>query len=133
MSPAKSSSKKRKRDESPSHELTVELSSTKTGKGGPYLSEYRCTVSLSWVPITVAVSYPAVTAPESTAFKCYARKKSKILDDPKHGKQADPNDDILLAGETDVVEFMTNEAETERAADSGSQYVPDFSVLHSES
>ncbi|KAJ2923265.1 hypothetical protein H1R20_g13827, partial [Candolleomyces eurysporus] len=38
MSAAKSSSKKRKRDESPSHELTVELSRTKTGKGGPHLT-----------------------------------------------------------------------------------------------
>jgi DNA-directed RNA polymerase I subunit RPA49 len=70
-----------------------------------------------------AVSYPAVKPPESTAFKCYARKKSKNLE---HGNQAEPKDDILLAGETDVVEFMTNEAETERAADSGSQYVPGF-------
>ncbi|RXW15637.1 hypothetical protein EST38_g10210, partial [Candolleomyces aberdarensis] len=110
MSAAKSSSQKRKRDESPSRELTIELSSTKTGKGGPYL-----------------ISYPAVTAPESTAFKCYARKKSKNSDDPKHGKQAEPNDDILLAGETDVVEFMTNEAETDRAADSGSHY---FLAVH---
>lgn len=46
MSAAKSSSKKRKRDDSPSRELTVELSGTKTGKGGPYLSEYRCIVSV---------------------------------------------------------------------------------------
>ncbi|KAJ2915099.1 hypothetical protein MD484_g5302, partial [Candolleomyces efflorescens] len=107
MSAAKSSSRKRKRDDSPTRELTVELSSTKTGKGGPYL-----------------ISYPAVTPPESTAFKCYARKKSKNLE---HGIQAEPNDDILLAGETDVVEFMTNEAETERAADSGSQY---FLAVH---
>ncbi|EAU87662.1 Rpa49 subunit specific to nuclear RNA polymerase I [Coprinopsis cinerea okayama7 len=106
MSTNKSSSKKRKRDASPSSTLTFELSSSKQTKGGPFL-----------------VNYPVVKAPEKTAFNCYANKKQKTSGDAEDERQ----NDILLAGETETVEFMTNEDETYRVAQGGCHY---FIALH---
>lgn len=92
--------KKRKRDASPPRETTIGISDAKQGKGGPYL-----------------ISYPAVEAPPNTAFKCYAKKKSKV-ENP-----SEVDEGIMLVGETDAVEFMTNEEETERASEGGCQYL----------
>ncbi|KAF5326627.1 hypothetical protein D9611_000864 [Ephemerocybe angulata] len=104
MSAIKSSHKKRKRDESPTREVTIGVSDAKPGKGGPYL-----------------VSYPAVTAPADTAFNRYAKKKSKSATQNRPSSEVD--DGILLAGETETVEFMTNEEETGRASEGGCQYL----------
>jgi DNA-directed RNA polymerase I subunit RPA49 len=108
-------SKKRKRDESPTRETAIGISSTKPGKGGPYLS--GCDLVLGRPGLTyVSVSYPAVEAPSTTAFKCYAKKQSKVAN------PTEVDDGIMLVGETDAVEFMTNEEETERASEGGCQY-----------
>jgi DNA-directed RNA polymerase I subunit RPA49 len=66
------------------------------------------------------VNYPVVQAPPKTSFKCYAKKKPKTL---VEGETAQV-DDFLLAGETETVEFVTNEDETARVAESGCQYAP---------
>ncbi|KAF9526022.1 Rpa49 subunit specific to nuclear RNA polymerase I [Crepidotus variabilis] len=92
---SKSGSKKRKRDESP--ESRFELSSSVSGKIGPLL-----------------VSYPAVQAPESTAFKCYSRKRSKNDEEEQN---------LLVVGETSSVEFVSNEDECRRVAESGCRYL----------
>lgn len=108
--------KKRKRDASPPRETTIGISDAKPGKGGPYLSEYGVEQG-SRRRLTIAlVSYPAVEAPPNTAFKCYAKKKSKV-ENP-----SEVDEGIMLVGETDAVEFMTNEEETERASEGGCQY-----------
>jgi DNA-directed RNA polymerase I subunit RPA49 len=112
-------SKKRKRDESPTRETTIGISSAKPGKGGPYLSECRLDVVMSGLNV-VSVSYPAVEAPPTTAFKRYAKKKSKV-ENP-----TEVDDGIMLVGETDAVEFITNEEETERASEGGCQYACAF-------
>lgn len=108
-------SKKRKRDESPARETTIAISSAKPGKGGPYLSGFDLVVVRPGL-IFVSVSYPAVEAPSTTAFKCYAKKKSKVVN------PTEVDEGIMLVGETDAVEFMTNEEETERASEGGCQY-----------
>ncbi|PPQ98682.1 hypothetical protein CVT24_003309 [Panaeolus cyanescens] len=92
--------KKRKRDSSPEPRFVVSTSSL--GKTGPLL-----------------VSYPAVSPPQSTHFKCYARKKSKT--EAEDGKEDQRN--LLVVGETKAVEFTTNDEETQKAADSGCRYL----------
>lgn len=61
------------------------------------------------------VSYPGVRPPPSTGFRCY-RKKAKTTAEPNGG-------DLIVAGETDAVEFETNEEETRRVAQSGCRYL----------
>ncbi|KAF8901069.1 RNA polymerase I associated factor, A49-like protein [Gymnopilus junonius] len=92
-------SKKRKRDASP--EAQFKLSQPVTGKVGPLL-----------------VSYPALEVPSTTHFKCYSRKKSKTKEDGTEAEQ-----DFLVVGETKSVEFVSNEEETRKAADSGCHYL----------
>ncbi|KAJ7854941.1 Rpa49 subunit specific to nuclear RNA polymerase I [Mycena olivaceomarginata] len=98
-----SSLKKRKREASPAGEIAFKLAphSVAPGEVGPVL-----------------VSFPAMDAPPSTAFRCY-RKKMKTSAD------ANPDEPAILtvAGETDAVEFESNEEETRRVADAGCRYV----------
>ncbi|PPQ90265.1 hypothetical protein CVT25_013090 [Psilocybe cyanescens] len=100
MSTAKAASKKRKRDSNP--EAHFELSESSTAKVGPLL-----------------VSYPALQAPLSTPFQCYSRKRSKRT----AGKDGEEDEEIFVAGETDSVEFVTNEEETRKAAEAGCRYL----------
>ncbi|KAH7872667.1 Rpa49 subunit specific to nuclear RNA polymerase I [Lentinula edodes] len=99
------SSKKRKRDD-PSHEsLSFELdpsSSTGTTASGPLLG-----------------TFPALQAPKDTPFKCYGRKKAKKDKDDDGGKY----EHTLVVGEASAVEFISNEEESKRAADSGCSYL----------
>ncbi|KAH9476998.1 DNA-directed RNA polymerase I subunit rpa49 [Psilocybe cubensis] len=96
MSVAKAISKKRKRDSNP--EAHFELSKPAPAKVGPIL-----------------VSYPALQAPPATPFQCYSRKKSK--------RGGEDEEEFIVAGETDTVEFATNEDESRRASESGCRYL----------
>ncbi|KAJ7057983.1 Rpa49 subunit specific to nuclear RNA polymerase I [Mycena amicta] len=89
-------SRKRKREPSPAREIAFKLSthSVPPNQVGPVL-----------------VNFPALSAPSSTAFKCYLKKAKKS------------EDELLVVGETDAVEFESNEQETRRLADSGCYYV----------
>ncbi|KAH6904495.1 Rpa49 subunit specific to nuclear RNA polymerase I [Coprinopsis sp. MPI-PUGE-AT-0042] len=98
-----SGSRKRKRDDGSSQAVTFELSTSRPSKAGPFL-----------------VNYPVVQAPPKTNFKCYGKKKQKTQVEAE-SPQAD---EFLLAGETEAVEFVTNEDETARVAESGCQYAP---------
>ncbi|KAF4611652.1 hypothetical protein D9613_003821 [Agrocybe pediades] len=98
MSTAKSASKKRKREQSP--EAQFELAEPTTKKVGPLL-----------------ISYPALQAPASTSFQCYTRKKAKRVTDNES------EEDLLVVGETPTVEFVSNEEESRRAAESGCRYL----------
>ena len=64
-----------------------------------------------------SASYPVIQPPASTAFKCYSRKKSKTS-----GKD-DEEDDLLVVGETNSVEFISNEDECRRVANAGCRCV----------
>ncbi|KAF8192678.1 Rpa49 subunit specific to nuclear RNA polymerase I [Mycena galopus ATCC 62051] len=93
-----SSLKKRKREASPAREIAFKLASHSVAPSevGPVL-----------------VSFPALKVSPSTPFRCY-RKKMKTA----------ATDDILtVAGETDAVEFESNEEETRRVAGAGCRYV----------
>ncbi|KAJ7631990.1 Rpa49 subunit specific to nuclear RNA polymerase I [Mycena polygramma] len=97
-----SSLKKRKREASPARGIAFKVSSHSVAPNevGPVL-----------------VSFPALDAPPSTAFRCY-RKKIKT--------SADPNEEaglLTVAGETDAVEFESNDEETRRVAGAGCRYV----------
>ncbi|KAF8630259.1 hypothetical protein AX17_005445 [Amanita inopinata Kibby_2008] len=100
MSTAKSQSKKRKHDSiSKDSGVPLKLSTATPGKVGPVL-----------------VSYPALQPPPPTAFKCYARKKAKA-------EKTSESDDLLVVGETDAVEFVSNEEETKRVTQAGCKYL----------
>ncbi|KIK09570.1 hypothetical protein K443DRAFT_390225 [Laccaria amethystina LaAM-08-1] len=104
MSTAKSSSKKRKRSVSP-ESLLFRLSTSIPAQVGPLL-----------------VTYPALKAPSSTVFKCYARKKMKTKS--QENDTEDPKSQELLAvGETDSVEFVTNDSESRKVAGLGCHYL----------
>lgn len=62
------------------------------------------------------MSFPALEAPSTTAFKCYGRKKAKTKGKDEGGETKDLH---IIVGETDSVEFVTNEEESRRAADGG--------------
>ncbi|CAA7262088.1 unnamed protein product [Cyclocybe aegerita] len=98
MSTEKVVSKKRKRDES--LEARFELAGSGSGRVGPVL-----------------VSFPALEPPSSTAFKCYAQKRAKTA------KDAPDEDDMLVAGETPAVEFVSNEIESRKVAAAGCRYL----------
>ncbi|KAF5332926.1 hypothetical protein D9758_015956 [Tetrapyrgos nigripes] len=105
MSPASTSTKKRKRDDGGEREISLQLSSS----------------SSSIAP--VLVNFPAVEAPSSTPFQCYASKKAKTKDKEKDGEAA-KYDRLIVVGETPSVEFVTSEGETEKvAARSGTRYL----------
>ncbi|RDB23792.1 DNA-directed RNA polymerase I subunit rpa49 [Hypsizygus marmoreus] len=110
MSATKSGSKKRKRDVATSEGVTFELSASSSGSVGP-----------------VVVSFPALQAPPSTAFKCYAPKKSRTTTGKNEGKRNDKEDDveegITVVGETDDIEFISNEHESRKVANTGCRYL----------
>lgn len=121
MSTAKAASKKRKRDSNP--EAHFELSESSTAKVGPLLGTQSKLVQ-GWLShifffLILLVSYPALQAPLSTPFQCYSRKRSKRT----AGKDGEEDEEIFVAGETDSVEFVTNEEETRKAAEAGCRYV----------
>ncbi|KAG6811740.1 hypothetical protein H0H92_006005 [Tricholoma furcatifolium] len=98
----KSSSKKRKHDSISSDGVVVKLA-TPTAGVGPLL-----------------VNYPALQAPLSTPFSCYANKKAKS---EAAKAESTKEEDILVVGETEDVEFISNEGETKQVANSGCRYV----------
>ncbi|KAG6866334.1 hypothetical protein C0991_005801 [Blastosporella zonata] len=101
MSTAKSVSKKRKHESISSEGVVVKLAASTSGVG-PLL---------------------ALEAPSSTAFKCYANKKAKNESKQPEKAEISHEQDLLVVGETDDVEFISNEAESRRVADSGCRYV----------
>lgn len=58
-----------------------------------------------------AAAFPAIEVPATTAFKGYTKKK-----------KVDSASDVLLVGETDKVEYISNEGENKRAAETGCRY-----------
>lgn len=70
----------------------------------------------------LSVSYPSLQPPTNTAFRCYAPTKAKT-DSVDHGKKATDervdDQDLLLVGESDKVEFISTKEESQRAADAG--------------
>ncbi|KAF9034445.1 RNA polymerase I associated factor, A49-like protein [Hymenopellis radicata] len=63
------------------------------------------------------VSFPAVEAPQDTPFKCYAQKKRKSA---KEKDDANPSSSgMIVVGETDDMEFFSNEGENQEAEQSG--------------
>jgi DNA-directed RNA polymerase I subunit RPA49 len=69
------------------------------------------------------VSYPAVHAPVSTSFKCYSQKKPKTTNKTLTRDNDDAEaDELLVVGETKSVEFVSNEIESRKAANSGCRY-----------
>ncbi|KAJ7160998.1 Rpa49 subunit specific to nuclear RNA polymerase I [Mycena filopes] len=93
-----SSSKKRKRADSPAREVSFKVASHSVAPGevGPML-----------------VSFPSLDAPSTTPFRCY--KKSKHTPGDELG--------LTVAGETDAVDLESNEEETRRVAAAGCRYV----------
>ncbi len=67
------------------------------------------------------VSFPAVEAPQDTPFKCYAQKKRKSAEDKgKEKDDANPSSSgMIVVGETDDMEFFSNEGENREAEQSG--------------
>ncbi|KAG6868782.1 hypothetical protein C0993_010709 [Termitomyces sp. T159_Od127] len=105
MSTVKSSSKKRKHDSISSEGVVVKLAAPPSGVG-PLL-----------------VSYPALEAPPSTPFKCYANKKAKNEAKQPEKVEGANERNLLLVGETDDIEFISNEGESKKAAESGCRYL----------
>jgi DNA-directed RNA polymerase I subunit RPA49 len=64
-----------------------------------------------------SVSYPVIQPPASTSFKCYSRKKSKT------SVKDDEDEDLLVVGETNSVEFTSNEDECRKVANAGCRCV----------
>ncbi|KAF8225355.1 Rpa49 subunit specific to nuclear RNA polymerase I [Tricholoma matsutake] len=109
MATAKSVSKKRKRDSNSSEGLVFKLAAPSSSSLSPLL-----------------VSYPSLQPPTNTAFRCYAPTKAKT-DSVDHGKKATDervdDQDLLLVGESDKVEFISTKEESQRAADAGCRYI----------
>ncbi|KAF8626021.1 hypothetical protein AX15_005111 [Amanita polypyramis BW_CC] len=107
MSTLQSPSKKRKHDAiSKDSGVAFKLSSATPGKIGPVL-----------------VNYPALEAPPSTPFRCYARKKVKKASTAQDSDKIPDVEDILVVGETDSVEFVSNQDESKKAAQAGCRYL----------
>ena len=68
---------------------------------------------------SILAVFPALQAPPTTAFKCYSQ-----LQPTSQG------DDILLVGESSSIEFVSNEEESKKVADSGCLYVSLFFALN---
>lgn len=71
------------------------------------------------------MSFPAVEPPQDTAFKCYAQKKSKTAKPSEKDKDdAGPSTaGMLVVGETDDMEFFSNESENHEVEQSGCRCV----------
>ncbi|KAJ7452107.1 Rpa49 subunit specific to nuclear RNA polymerase I [Mycena galericulata] len=95
---ATSSAKKRKREDSPARDIAFKVSSH--------------SIALDQVG-PVLVSFPSLDAPPSVPFRCYRKK----------AKKSDEEGALIVAGETDAVEFESNEEETIRVASAGCRYV----------
>ncbi|KAF9078296.1 Rpa49 subunit specific to nuclear RNA polymerase I [Rhodocollybia butyracea] len=95
-------SMKRKRDERSNESLSFELASSSSTGLGPVL-----------------VSFPALEAPKDTPFRCYGRKKAK----KDNEREKDDDGRTLVVGEAPAVEFISNEEESQRAADAGCRYL----------
>ena len=83
-------------------------------------------ITLNNVIITTHIDiviYPALHAPVSTAFRCYSQKKRKTTNKTliRDNDNAEA-DELLVVGETKSVEFVSNEDESKRAANSGCRY-----------
>ncbi|KAJ7619410.1 Rpa49 subunit specific to nuclear RNA polymerase I [Roridomyces roridus] len=87
---------KRKREASPEIGLVLSSCSVGPDEVGPVL-----------------VNFPSLEAPSSAPFRCY-RKKARTSNE--EGR-------LIVAGETDTVEFESNEEESSRVASAGCQYV----------
>ncbi|KAG6909159.1 hypothetical protein DXG01_001786 [Tephrocybe rancida] len=124
MSTTKSASKKRKHESISVEGVVVKLAAP-TSSVGPLLGELqrRDLIATNLQSSLVLVSYPAIQAPPSIAFKCYANKKAK--NESKQPDKAGIADEpeLLVVGETDDVEFISNETESRRVADSGCRYL----------
>ncbi|KAG6879646.1 hypothetical protein C0992_000281, partial [Termitomyces sp. T32_za158] len=121
MSTVKSSYKKRKHDSISSEGVVVKLAAPTSGVG-PLLGELDFGVHTRLLNDLV-VSYPALQAPSSTPFKCYANKKAKN-EAKQPEKVGNVNErKLLLVGETQDIEFISNEGESKRAAESGCRYL----------
>lgn len=64
---------------------------------------------------SILAVFPALQAPPTTAFKCYSQSHP-----------ADQGDDVLVVGESSSIEFVSNEEESKKVADSGCLYVSSF-------
>jgi DNA-directed RNA polymerase I subunit RPA49 len=63
-----------------------------------------------------AVNYPALQGPEAIAFQRYANKKMRGTGE-NEGNVEEEN--MIVAGETEEMEFVSNIAESKRAAKAG--------------
>jgi len=68
--------------------------------------------------------FPALEAPSKTSFKCYSQKL------PKNSQEEDQGKETFLVGESSSIEFISNDEETRKAADSGCLYVSLFLILN---
>ncbi|KAF8154095.1 RNA polymerase I associated factor, A49-like protein [Crassisporium funariophilum] len=70
------------------------------------------------------VSYPAFDAPVTTPFRCYSRKRARVSDKAlTKEKEGDWQSNELVVGETKSVEFVSNEEESRKVANSGCRYL----------
>ena len=113
MSATKSQSKKRKHDSISQDSGAFKLSSVTPGKIGPVLSTPLSPLNNLLCFNLLQVSYPALQAPPSTPFKCYAKKKAKT------NGAAEGTTDVIVVGETESVEFVSNGDETAHVAQGG--------------
>lgn len=121
MSAAQSASRKRKRDKSPSGGVAFKLSTQPSGGVGPIFGASFYQILMNDLRVFSVVSFPALEVTASTAFRCYARKKLKNKGDTVEAKE--DHQDMLVIGETDCVEFVSNEEETRKAAGAGCRCV----------
>ena len=94
-------SKKRKRAEDASEQVSIKIAQP-TGKSvGPVLGAccYNSACAGQLIRPSLA-SFPAVQPPQSTPFQLYLKKG---------GKDASSSKETLLVGETDTVEFVSSE------------------------
>ena len=94
------------------------------GQLGPYLVSPRSLIGrIPVLDINCTVSYPAIHPHPSTAFQCYARKKTKTTAQ-KEGNKVEKEEvlgpkDILVVGEGEDIEFISNGDESQAVADAG--------------
>ncbi|KAG6902638.1 hypothetical protein C0995_013763 [Termitomyces sp. Mi166 len=119
MSTAKSSSKKRKHDSISSEGVVVKLTAPTSGVG-PLLGDSNSVVLYI---MHSTILRRTLQAPSSTAFKCYANKKAKNESKQPEKVESSNEQDLLVVGETDDVEFISNEGESKKAAESGCRYL----------
>jgi DNA-directed RNA polymerase I subunit RPA49 len=136
MATAKKVSKKRKRDSNSSEGLVFKLATPPSNPIGPLLgafgNESNNPTGLS-SSCHLPVSYPSLQPPTTTPFRCYARKKARAdveRDNEQTGsaRRVVDDQDLLVVGESDNVEFVSAREESQRAADAGCRSV--YSPVH---